>query len=254
MSSISEIKYSNEADFLQAVEWIRVTNEAEKERLAQAETVSFDSMLSIEQQRYSPTASMLTPSATLESIFQKASATYQVPLDLLKAVAMQESNFQSDIVSSSGAVGIMQLMPGTAAYLGVTDSFDPEQNVMGGAKLLQELLARYNGDIPLALAGYNAGVGNVEKYGGIPPFEETQNYIQKVMAYMQNGVTIPEQTLPSAPTTPTAPTAPTTPAIADHKVETVVYDYRSSKQDEPNAAQLAAAYSTIFNPSTIHLS
>lgn len=121
----------------------------------------------------------------LEEIFEEASKTYGVPVYLLKAVSQAESNFNANAVSSSGAVGIMQLMPETAAELGVDNAFDPEENIMGGAKYLAEKLTQYNGDIELALAAYNAGSGNVEKYGGIPPFEETQNYVKKVTAYME---------------------------------------------------------------------
>ena len=119
----------------------------------------------------------------LDDIFQKASDTYHVPVALLKAVAKAESNFNSNAVSSCGAQGIMQLMPGTAKSLGVTDAFDPEQNIMGGAKYLSQQLDRYDGNTVLALAAYNAGPGNVKKYNGVPPFAETQRYIGKVMGY-----------------------------------------------------------------------
>ena len=125
----------------------------------------------------------------LESIFERASQTYQIPSALLKAVAKAESNFNPLAVSSAGAQGIMQLMPATAQSLGVTNSFDPEQNIMGGAKYLSQMLQRYDGDTTLALAAYNAGPGNVRKYNGIPPFEETHRYIDKVMAYAGDGVT-----------------------------------------------------------------
>ena len=80
-------------------------------------------------------------------------------------------------------MGVMQLMPATAESLGVTNAFDAYQNIMGGAKYISSLLTKYNGDVSLALAAYNAGSGNVAKYGGIPPFTETQNYVSKVIGY-----------------------------------------------------------------------
>jgi hypothetical protein len=132
-----------------------------------------------------------TQTSTLDSIFQSASEDYGVSIDLLKAVAKAESDFDTDAVSSCGAQGIMQLMPSTASSLGVTNAFDAEQNIRGGAKLLSGLLAKYDGNTELALAAYNAGSGNVEKYGGIPPFQETRNYIQKVITYANGTVTIP---------------------------------------------------------------
>ncbi|MEG1458559.1 MAG: lytic transglycosylase domain-containing protein, partial [Acetivibrio sp.] len=104
----------------------------------------------------------------LDGIFKKASDTYDVPLELLKSVAKAESNFDTTCVSKSGARGIMQLMPETAKGLGVTDSFDADQNIMGGAKYLSKKLEEYDGDVELALAAYNAGSGSVNKYGGIP--------------------------------------------------------------------------------------
>ena len=128
---------------------------------------------------------------TLSQIFQKASETYGVDVNFLKAVARAESNFNSKATSKSGAMGIMQLMPSTAKSLGVNDAYDPYENIMGGAKMLSGLLAKYNGDQSLALAAYNAGSGNVKKYGGIPPFAETQNYVKKVLSYYSEGVTIP---------------------------------------------------------------
>lgn len=131
-------------------------------------------------------------SVSLDDIFQRASEAYNVPIGLLKAVAKAESNFNPTAESHAGAQGIMQLMPGTAKSLGVTNSFDPEQNIMGGAKYLRQQLDRYDGDVTLALAAYNAGPGNVTKYKGVPPFQETQNYITKVMEYAGDAITAGE--------------------------------------------------------------
>lgn len=130
-------------------------------------------------------------SVDLDSIFERASQKYNVPIELLKAVAKAESNFKPNEVSSAGAIGVMQLMPGTAKELGVSNAYDPEQNIMGGAKYLSQKLQEYNGNISLALAAYNAGSGNVKKYGGIPPFKETQNYVRKVLGYMNSPIDAP---------------------------------------------------------------
>lgn len=122
----------------------------------------------------------------LEEYFKEASETYGVDINLLKAIARQESNFNPSATSSAGAMGVMQLMPSTAKGLGVTNAYDAQENIMGGAKLMAQNLKKYNGDVSLALAAYNAGSGNVDKYGGIPPFKETQNYVKKVLGYYQN--------------------------------------------------------------------
>ena len=128
----------------------------------------------------------------LDAIFEEAASKYSVSKDLLLSVAKAESEFNVNATSKSGAMGLMQLMPDTAKYLGVDDPYDPKQNVFGGAKLLSELLGKYDGNISYALAAYNAGSGNVDKYGGIPPFEETQKYVEKILGYLRDGVVLPD--------------------------------------------------------------
>ncbi len=109
-----------------------------------------------------------------------AAADYGVESSLLRAVIHAESAFNPMALSNKGAQGLMQLMPGTAGDLGVTDAFDVSQNIRGGARYLAQLLKNFNGDAQLATAAYNAGPGAVQKYGGIPPYDETQVYVQRV--------------------------------------------------------------------------
>ena len=127
----------------------------------------------------------------MEEIFEAAAKKNNVPLKLLKAMAKAESQFKPHVVSSAGAMGVMQLMPNTAKALGVTDAFDPYENIMGGAKYIGDKLKMYGGDIKLALAAYSAGSGAVKKYGGVPPFKETINHIKKVTNFMMGDLSIP---------------------------------------------------------------
>lgn len=118
-----------------------------------------------------------------------AAERYGLDPALLESVIQQESGFDPNATSSAGAQGLMQLMPQTAASLGVTNPYDPSQSIDAGARYLRGQLDEFGGDVPLALAAYNAGGGAVTRYGGIPPYAETQNYVQQVLSRYQQLVT-----------------------------------------------------------------
>jgi len=120
----------------------------------------------------------------LKSIATKIATERGVDPDLVNAVIETESGWNESAISPKGAKGLMQLMDSTAEHFGVKDSLDPIQNIKGGVDFLKHLLERYD-DTKLALAAYNAGEGNVKKYGGIPPFEETQNYVKRIMEKLE---------------------------------------------------------------------
>ena len=119
-----------------------------------------------------------------DELIMKASGRYNVEPALVKAIIKAESNFNHRAVSRKGAKGLMQLMPATASSLQVRDSFHPENNIEGGVKYVRYLLNFFNGNLPLALAAYNAGENAVLRYGGIPPYRETQTYVRRVLSYL----------------------------------------------------------------------
>jgi soluble lytic murein transglycosylase-like protein len=123
------------------------------------------------------------PTNEFNGLIQRAARKYDVDENVIHAIIKMESDYNPDTKSHAGAVGLMQLMPVTAREVGVTNRDDNAQNIDGGTHYFSKMLKKHNGDLRLALASYNAGPGNVRKYGGIPPFKETQNYVRKVMDY-----------------------------------------------------------------------
>lgn len=183
--SITVLSYHDQ-NLVDQVNTLAAERAAATEAAKQSISDDFSSVLSdAAASSATQTVTSLTECPTdLYAIFEEAAQTFDVSVNLLTSIARAESNFNANAVSSAGAVGIMQLMPSTAASLGVTNSYDARENIMGGAKLIAQLLSKYDGNTSLALAAYNAGSSNVDKYGGIPPFTETQTYVQKVLSYL----------------------------------------------------------------------
>jgi Rod binding domain-containing protein len=137
-----------------------------------------------------PSRNSLQRLSKYDDIINEAANTFGVDKNLIKSVILTESAANDKAISKANAKGLMQLIDSTANSMGVQNVWDPKQNIYGGTKYLATLIRKYNGDLNLALASYNAGPENVDKYGGIPPFEETQNYISRVNGYLKhfNGV------------------------------------------------------------------
>ena len=146
----------------------------------QAPSTSFSTALA--QASGSTPAAAGDASAPYRGQIEAAAQQYGLDPSLLESVIAQESGFDPNATSPAGAQGLMQLMPTTAASLGVTNPYDPAQSIDAGARYLSQQLKSFGGDASLALAAYNAGGGAVQRYGGIPPYSETQNYVQQVLA------------------------------------------------------------------------
>ena len=150
-------------------------------QLGQALNVSHSYAPAVYQQAQAISAETNFPSTQFNGIITEMAQKYGIDEKVIHAVIKMESNYNPTAKSHPGAQGLMQLMPNTARGLGVTNSYDPRQNIEGGTKYLSQMLKKYNGNLELSLAAYNAGLGNVDKYQGIPPFNETQNYVRKVL-------------------------------------------------------------------------
>ena len=142
----------------------------------------------VNAQIYTNTVQSVTPKedysskTKIKELISRVSRKHGVDEKLVNALVKQESGFNPNAKSKVGAMGLMQLMPATAKGLGVQNAMDPEQNVEGGVKYLKSMLDKYNGNIILALAAYNAGPGAVDKYDGVPPYKETQNYVKSILS------------------------------------------------------------------------
>jgi soluble lytic murein transglycosylase-like protein len=142
--------------------------------------------------------------ADIDQMVRETASRYQVDPDLVRAIVRVESDYDPKAVSNKGAMGLMQLIPATAQRFGVTNPFDPKQNIEGGVTYLKYLMDLFGGDVSLSLAAYNSGEHTVQRSGGVPPIPQTQNYVRKVRSIYQTG-DAPSATQPSARTTSQEP-------------------------------------------------
>mgnify|MGYP000845562360 CR=1 FL=1 len=169
---------------------------------------------------YFQTSQDPTRYSRFDAHIREAAQLYQLPEALIRAVIKQESDFNPYSVSTSNAMGLMQLLPSTAASMNVSDPFEPRQNILGGTRFLRLLANTFNGDLVLTVAAYNAGAGAVIRYGAVPPYEETQHYVRQVLRYYYEfrnraaTATVAPATAPAAApeTPPPAAPTPTPPA------------------------------------------
>ena len=161
-------KDKTEADKLPELDKETISDEIE---LSKKESVNLKSKIDLKAQM-----------TDIDEIVETFASKYNIDGDFIKAIIKQESGFNPNATSKKGAMGLMQLMPSTAKSLGVINAYNPWENVEGGVKYLKGLMDRFNNDEKLALAAYNAGPNAVKKYGGIPPYKETQNYVNSIMS------------------------------------------------------------------------
>ncbi|MGD9083009.1 MAG: lytic transglycosylase domain-containing protein [Desulfobacterales bacterium] len=131
----------------------------------------------------SSNSNLIDSTKRYDDLITEASKSHGISFSLLKALIKIESDFNPRAISSAGAIGLMQIMPENIKALNIKDPFDPWENIMGGARYLKQLIGRFNGKLPMALAAYNAGPNIVDRYKRIPPFKETEDFVEKVMKY-----------------------------------------------------------------------
>lgn len=181
VSNVREVE--NKQDFQQILNAKELIEEAQSSNLNNDESyINLNGYSGITNNNRSTT---ITSRARINELIDEYSQKYGLDSDFVKAVVKQESGFNEKATSKCGAMGLMQLMPGTAKALNVADPYNARDNIEGGVKYLKGLMDRFDGDMKLALAAYNAGPNAVKKYNGIPPYNETQNYVRNIMSMYQ---------------------------------------------------------------------